>query len=130
MSLGLYLHLPFCRVHCTYCPFAISTNLALEDSYTDALVREIEAAAPALLETVYFGGGTPSRLSAANLDRIFLAIRQKFTIAGDAEVSVEANPEDVNPEAVAHWRALGVHRVSIGVQSFHDDELRVIGRVH
>jgi oxygen-independent coproporphyrinogen III oxidase len=130
MSLGLYLHLPFCRVHCTYCPFAISTNLSLEDSYTDALVREIESAEPAVLETIYFGGGTPSRLSPANLDRLFVAIRRRFAIANDAEISIEANPEDVDAEAVARWQALGVNRVSIGVQSFHDDELRVIGRVH
>ncbi|MEA2490926.1 MAG: oxygen-independent coproporphyrinogen oxidase, partial [Acidobacteriota bacterium] len=130
MSLGLYLHLPFCRVHCTYCPFAISTDLSQQDGYTTAMLREIEAAAPAVVETVYLGGGTPSRTSLENLSRIFASIHDRFTLAADAEVSMEANPEDVTPEALEAWRALGVNRLSIGVQSFHDGELAAISRVH
>jgi len=130
MTLGLYLHLPFCRVHCTYCPFAISTDLAQQDAYTAALVREIEAVADGReVESIYLGGGTPSRTSLANLSRIFAALRG-YAIAADAEISMEANPEDVTPEAVAAWRALGVNRLSIGVQSFHDAELTAIGRIH
>lgn len=130
MSLGIYLHLPFCRVHCTYCPFAISTDLSEQDRYTDALVREIESAEEARVDSVYLGGGTPSRTSLANVTRIFDALRRRFAIADDAEVSMEANPEDVTPETLAAWRRLGVNRVSIGVQSFDDDELAAIGRVH
>lgn len=128
--LGVYLHLPFCTTHCTYCPFAISTDLALQDEYTTALVREIEAAAPEPVDTIYLGGGTPSRMSLTNLMHIFEAIRTRFEIAPDAEISMEANPEDVTPAAVEGWRALGVNRLSIGVQSFHDGELSAIGRVH
>jgi oxygen-independent coproporphyrinogen-3 oxidase len=130
MTLGLYVHLPFCTTHCTYCPFAISTDLALQDSYVDAMLREIAAAAPGELESVYFGGGTPSRTSIANLSRVFAAIRERFSFASDVEISMEANPEDVSGDSVAAWRTLGVNRLSIGVQSFRDDELAAIGRVH
>jgi putative oxygen-independent coproporphyrinogen III oxidase len=136
--LGLYLHLPFCAVHCTYCPFAISTDLSQQDAYTDALVREIRAATPpgalapgaALVDTVYFGGGTPSRTSLENLRRVFAAIRERFTIAPGAEITLEGNPEDVDAETLAAWQTLGVNRVSVGVQSFHDGELAAIGRAH
>ena len=100
MSLGLYLHLPFCAVHCTYCPFAISTDLAQQDAYTAALVRELESRAGSL-DTIYLGGGTPSRTSLANLTRVFTAIRDRFEVAPDAEISMEANPEDVSEESVA-----------------------------
>lgn len=127
---GLYLHLPFCRVHCTYCPFAISTDAGLQDRYTDALLREIAGAPESAVESVYFGGGTPSRTSLPNLERILGAIRQKFEITPDAEVSLEANPEDLTAESLAAWRAMGINRISVGVQSFHDGELAVIGRVH
>lgn len=130
MSIGIYLHLPFCRVHCTYCPFAISTDLSEQDRYTDALVREITAAGAARADSVYLGGGTPSRTSLPNLTRLFDALRQRFDIASDAEISIEANPEDVTADALAAWRTLGVNRVSIGVQSFHDGELAAIGRIH
>jgi oxygen-independent coproporphyrinogen-3 oxidase len=135
VSLGLYFHLPFCAVHCTYCPFAISTDLGLQDGYFDALVREVGAQgagrrAQERVDTIYLGGGTPSRTSLQNLTRLFGAIREAFDVDPDAEISMEANPEDVGAESVAAWRALGVNRISIGVQSFHDDELRVIGRIH
>lgn len=128
--LGLYLHLPFCRVHCTYCPFAISTDAGLQDRYTDALLREIAAAEPASVDSIYFGGGTPSRTSVDNLRRIAEAVAGRFSITADAEVSLEANPEDVTQEALGAWRDLGVTRVSVGVQSFHDGELAAIGRIH
>ncbi|HVG25892.1 MAG TPA: radical SAM family heme chaperone HemW [Thermoanaerobaculia bacterium] len=149
MSLGAYVHLPFCHTHCTYCPFAISTDLALQDAYTAALLREIEnvtrasarglgnvarASARGLgglksaphFDTLYFGGGTPSRTAIDNLRRIVAA----FAIEEGAEVTLEANPEDVTEEAVQAWRELGVNRISVGVQSFNDDELQAIGRVH
>lgn len=128
--LGLYVHLPFCAAHCTYCPFAISTDLALQDAYTEALVREIAAAEPGEADTLYFGGGTPSRTSTANLVRIFAALRARFRIAPGAEITLEANPEDVGAETVGAWRSLGVNRISVGVQSFHDAELRAIARIH
>jgi len=131
MPLGLYIHLPFCRVHCTYCPFAVSTDIRLQDQYTDALVAEIEARSDGEhVDSIFFGGGTPSRTSRENFGRVVKSIRDRFDIDDGAEFSVEANPEDVDADAVAFWRLLGVNRISIGVQSFHDDELRPLGRVH
>jgi oxygen-independent coproporphyrinogen III oxidase len=130
MTLGLYLHLPFCRVHCTYCPFAISTDLAWQEQYTAALLLEIAAAAPAPVDSIYLGGGTPSRSKLSSLTVIFDAIRERFTVSPDAEVSLEANPEDVSHEALAAWKEMGVNRLSIGVQSFANQELAAIGRVH
>lgn len=129
MSLGLYIHLPFCRTHCTYCAFAISTDTELQDEYTRALLLERGGHAAALesrIESIYFGGGTPSRMSIENLKRIV----EPLPIAEDVEFSMECNPEDIEPEALGAWRHLGVNRISIGVQSFHDDELVPLGRVH
>jgi oxygen-independent coproporphyrinogen-3 oxidase len=129
--LGIYVHLPFCTSHCTYCPFVISTDLSLQDAYTAALVEEIGAKGGGEeVDTIYFGGGTPSRTSLTNLELIAAAIRRRFVVSDDAEVSMEANPEDVNEESLAGWRALGVNRLSIGVQSFHDRELGPLARVH
>ena len=131
MSLGLYFHLPFCRVHCTYCAFAIVTDVTLQDAYTDALLREVDArAGEERVESIYFGGGTPSRTSLENLTRIVERVRARFDIAPNAEFSMEANPEDVTSESIAAWKAMGVNRISIGVQSFHDPELMPLGRIH
>jgi putative oxygen-independent coproporphyrinogen III oxidase len=136
MSLGLYVHLPFCRTHCTYCAFAISTDLDLQDEYADALVREITEASglgprASEVESVYFGGGTPSRMSVANLAKIVSAIRGPRPEArGLVEFSMESNPEDISSLSLEQWRALGVNRISIGVQSFRDEELVPLGRVH
>jgi putative oxygen-independent coproporphyrinogen III oxidase len=125
VSLGVYVHLPFCRVHCTYCPFAISTDIALQDAYVAALVREIGSRlGGAQVDSIYFGGGTPSRTSLENLRRVVEAVGRA------PEFSIEANPEDITAEALAAWRELGVNRVSIGVQSFDDAELLAIGRIH
>src|SRR6185369_16004043 len=124
MTLGIYVHLPFCRVHCAYCAFAVSTKLGLQDDYTAALVREIEERATGeTADTIFFGGGTPSRTSWENLARVVGALHEHFDIDEHAEFSLEANPEDVTPEAIDFWRGLGVNRLSIGVQSFHDAEL-------
>jgi oxygen-independent coproporphyrinogen-3 oxidase len=131
MPVGLYIHLPFCRVHCTYCPFAVSTDIRLQDQYTDALIAEIEARSTnERVDSIFFGGGTPSRTSREKFARVVEKLRKRFDIDDAAEFSIEANPEDVNADAVAFWRSLGVNRISIGVQSFHDFELLPLGRVH
>lgn len=130
MSVGIYIHLPFCRVHCSYCPFVVSTDVGQQDQYTEALLREIDARGGGVVDTIFFGGGTPSRTSIENLRRVVGRLRERFDVADDAEFSLEANPEDITPESVAAWRAMGVNRISIGVQSFHDAELRPLGRVH
>lgn len=129
--MSIYLHLPFCTQHCTYCPFAISTDLSQQDAYIDALLREIDARAGGEeVGSIYLGGGTPSRTDVGHLGRVFARLRERFKVREDAEISMEANPEDVTPEALGAWRGMGVNRVSIGVQSFHDDELRASSRVH
>jgi oxygen-independent coproporphyrinogen-3 oxidase len=131
MPIGLYIHLPFCRVHCTYCPFAVSTDIRLQDQYTDALIAEIDARSSGEpVDSVFFGGGTPSRTSHDNLGMVVSRLIDRFVFSKQVEFSMEANPEDVTEDAVADWRSLGVNRLSIGVQSFHDDELRPLGRVH
>ncbi len=133
---GLYVHLPFCRVHCAYCPFVVSTDLRLQDVYIQALLREIDRRSAALessgrdVETIYFGGGTPSRTAPDHLARVAAAIRSSFHIQAGAEFTLEANPEDVTAESIAVWRSIGVNRLSVGVQSFHDAELEAIGRIH
>jgi putative oxygen-independent coproporphyrinogen III oxidase len=131
MSYALYVHLPFCRVHCLYCPFVISTDIAQQDRYVDALVAEVDAKGRRQrVESVYFGGGTPSRTSLENLRRLVDAIRERFDVAHDAEFSMEANPEDITASSIQEWRATGVNRLSIGVQSFDDRELAPLHRVH
>ena len=128
---GIYVHFPFCRVHCAYCAFAVSTNDAMQSRYFGALHREIDARATGEpVDTIYFGGGTPSRTAPGDLAGVADRIRERFDVLPDVEFSMEANPEDVSAEAIEQWKAIGVNRLSIGVQSFHDDELRPLGRVH
>lgn len=128
---GIYVHLPFCRVHCTYCAFAISTDVTLQDRYVDALIEEIASRAGGEeVDTLYFGGGTPSRLLLENLQRLTVALRERYRVTPDAEFSIESNPEDVDVQSLGAWREMGVNRVSIGVQSFDNRELEPLGRLH
>lgn len=129
---GLYVHLPFCRVRCTYCAFAISTDQRLESRYMEALARELRlrAADGRRFGTVYLGGGTPSRLSEQGVERLARSLAE-LDISTAAERTLEANPEDVDPRRLHWWTAeLGINRISLGVQSFHDEELRPLGRQH
>ncbi len=130
-TLGVYVHLPFCRRRCSYCPFAISVDLRLEQRYFDCLVREIDAATrdDRRIDTVYFGGGTPSLSRFENLERVSRAL-VRFGLDSVREWTLEANPEDFDRESTDRWRTLGVTRVSVGVQSLHDAELRPLGRLH
>lgn len=130
-SLGLYVHLPFCRRRCSYCPFAISVDLRLESRYFDCLVREIESvpSGPGSIDTAYFGGGTPSLSALENLRRVRDAL-SRFGLDSVREWTLEANPEDFSDDSTAQWAALGVTRLSVGVQSLHEAELRPLGRLH
>ena len=128
---GVYVHLPFCRVRCSYCAFAVSTDLRLEDAYGEALLREIGSRAHGgAADTLFWGGGTPSRSAAEWLARFDGAIRGRFSLRADAEITLEANPEDVDEGSIGTWKDLGVNRLSIGVQSLRDAELRPLGRIH
>lgn len=134
IACGLYLHLPFCLSRCGYCSFVVSTDLSSATRYGEALAREIALAAPdshgESFDSVYFGGGTPSLTPSSELARLLDALRAGFRIAPSAEVTLEANPEDVSEESVRRWVATGVTRVSVGVQSFEDRELSAVGRRH
>ncbi len=133
---GLYLHVPFCSAVCPYCDFSVMRLVAqARDRFVDRLVAELPLAAahwsdPLPFDTVYFGGGTPSLLPAADLARVLDACRERLPIAAEARIYLEANPEDVTHEACAAWRDLGVRTLSLGAQSFSDEELRFLGRRH
>jgi oxygen-independent coproporphyrinogen-3 oxidase len=130
--LGLYLHIPFCQALCSYCNF----NRGLYDGelkrrYVDALVREIDQGGdgrPA--DTVFFGGGTPSLLDPAEVAALIAACRRAYALTPDAEITLETNPETVTSQKMEGFRSAGVNRISFGVQSFDDEELRRLERVH
>jgi oxygen-independent coproporphyrinogen-3 oxidase len=133
-TLGLYLHVPFCRTRCRYCDFyKVGENRGRMDRWRSALLAEIEgwaSLAGRRVETVFFGGGTPSLLEPEEVGRILDRLALRFDLAADAEVTAEANPSDLDPSRLAGLRAAGVNRLSIGVQSFVDRELALLGRRH
>jgi oxygen-independent coproporphyrinogen-3 oxidase len=130
--LGLYLHIPFCSAICNYCNFNRGLFQAgLKDRYVDALEREILAAgAGEPADSIFFGGGTPSLLDPPEIERLIRACRSAFAVAPDTEITLETNPETSSAARMERFRDAGVNRVSFGVQSFRDDELRRLGRVH
>ncbi len=131
---SLYLHIPFCEKKCVYCDFYSIENLSPMEDFLRALHHEIDLYAgygkKATFETIFFGGGTPSLLSPLQLDSILAHIHKVFLIESGAEVTVETNPGTVTKEKLAAFRSLGVNRLSIGVQSFHEDELKFLSRIH
>jgi oxygen-independent coproporphyrinogen-3 oxidase len=133
-SASLYVHIPFCERKCIYCDFYSIETLAPMEQFLSALVREIDSyagfAAGVTFQTLFFGGGTPSLLSPAQLRTVIDAVHSAFDIRPDAEVTVETNPGTVDPGKLAAFREAGVNRLSIGVQSFDDAELRFLGRIH
>jgi oxygen-independent coproporphyrinogen-3 oxidase len=141
--LGLYIHIPFCSAICNYCNFNRGLfDAELKARYVEALILEIEragalAALPGASEektstadTIYFGGGTPSLLEPAEIARIIAACRAAFDVTADAEITLEANPESVDEGRLAAFRAAGANRLSFGVQSFREPELRRLSRLH
>src|SRR4051794_30230676 len=133
---GLYLHTPFCSAICPYCDFAVLTGgPERRRRFADHLISEISFWSPDRshfegIDTIYFGGGTPSALTPEDIGRILAAARQNLSIRDGAWVSFEANPEDVNAESVRSWRDLGVRFLSLGIQSFDADALKFLGRRH
>ncbi|NJK60604.1 MAG: radical SAM protein [Oscillatoriales cyanobacterium SM2_1_8] len=129
---ALYVHIPFCRQRCFYCDFAIAGDSApVKERYVVALKQELAVWAQrgkSPLQTVFFGGGTPSLLSPAQLEDILAAIAEGFGIAAGAEVSLEANPGTLTAATARAWRGMGFNRVSLGVQAFQDELLAVCGR--
>ena len=150
---GLYIHIPFCKSKCGYCGFYSLPSLKLKERFLEALKREIierrkylsagdcgssPAMRPALndnprtltIHTIYFGGGTPSLLSVNEIGDILHLIKNTYTVANNAEVTLEANPDTLSPEYLEGLRNLGVNRLSIGIQSFFDDDLKYLSRRH
>jgi len=149
---GIYIHIPFCRSRCSYCDFATGAYEGqLAEHYVSALLKEISTfkllPAPGTLEvamgdsrdgdeaahdvdTIYFGGGTPSLLTTAQVERILRAVHERFRVAPEAEVTLEMNPGTVTPGIAEGFRACGINRASFGLQTFDDEQLRRLGRTH
>jgi oxygen-independent coproporphyrinogen III oxidase len=131
---GLYIHIPFCKQACHYCDFHFSTNQEGRKQLCEAIARELSLQIKYLegekLETIYFGGGTPSLLSPDELEIIFTAIYKNHPVAIDAEITLEANPDDLSKEKLRELKLAGINRLSIGVQSFQDDVLKFFNRAH
>jgi len=130
---GLYIHIPFCKQACHYCDFHFSTNLQLMEMIVDSICVELKLRKDYLkgeaVETIYFGGGTPSLVPAEYLEKILDQISQLFP-GRKQEVTLEANPDDLNPQALATWKSLGIDRLSLGIQSFQDQILKAYNRAH
>jgi oxygen-independent coproporphyrinogen-3 oxidase len=135
MFAGVYLHIPFCRSRCSYCDFAVSIYQSdLADKYVDALCEEVQSSklkvqSPAI-DTIYFGGGTPSLLTPKQVEKILRVVFNRFPVQSNAEITMEMNPGTLTPEKACDFRSLGVNRASYGAQTFDDNELKRLGRRH
>lgn len=131
---GVYLHIPFCKQACHYCNFFFSTSTRLKNDFLAALLKEIglrkDYPGNEIIETIYFGGGTPSLLSQSEVESIMVTLRENFQIAPDAEVTFETNPDDIIVESLEVWKNIGINRLSIGVQSFFEEDLQWMNRAH
>ncbi len=131
---GIYIHIPFCKQRCNYCAFYSTTLYNIRERYVDALCKEIamrkEYAANAPIETIYFGGGTPSTLTMEQLKKVCDAIYSTQSVSPIAEVTIECNPDDLTPEFLAQLKKFPFNRISMGVQSFNDTQLKRLGRRH
>ncbi len=131
---GLYIHIPFCKQACHYCDFHFSTNRQLTSSLVDAFARELvlqkHYLKDEILQTIYLGGGTPSLLSLGELQTIFQTINALYTVSSQAEITLEANPDDLTPTRLGEFKLAGINRLSIGIQSFDNDVLKFLNRAH
>ena len=131
---GIYIHVPFCKTRCTYCDFFTKTDLTLKTPYVESIGREIELRSDYLegeiIDTIYFGGGTPSQLSVEELRFILKAISENFVINENPEITLEANPDDLDEVNIRSLLSIGINRLSIGIQSFDDKHLQFLNRRH
>lgn len=131
---GIYIHIPFCKQACNYCNFYFSTSLNFKDQLVTAIVKEIELQKDYLGEqaitSIYFGGGTPSILDSSEIQQILLKLEETFALNSDAEITLEANPDDLNKKKLRALYDLGINRLSIGTQSFLQEDLLFMNRVH
>ena len=131
---GIYLHIPFCKQACHYCDFHFSTNQQFKADMVAAIREEINLRQDYLgaeaIKTIYFGGGTPSLLSSEEIKALLDLIHVRFAVERNVEITLEANPDDLNSEKLASLRAAGINRLSIGIQSFHNKQLKLLNRAH
>jgi oxygen-independent coproporphyrinogen-3 oxidase len=128
---GIYIHVPFCVKKCCYCDFYSITDLSLRRDFIDALIREIEMAPdPGPADSLYIGGGTPSVLDPAEIERVVAAVLERFSFNPDSEITLEVNPGTVDQEKLPGFKAAGINRLNIGVQSFNKEALAFLGRIH
>lgn len=131
---GIYFHIPYCRQACHYCNFHFSTTLKSKEKLLVALEKEIELRKsflpPNPIETIYFGGGTPSILSRKELQSILQKTHENFQVNKNAEITIEVNPDDLNPDLLKHYHEIGINRLSIGIQSFDNQQLTWMNRSH
>ena len=131
---GIYIHIPFCKRRCIYCDFFSTTQSEKKSEYVHALIRELEIRKDYLdneeIETIYLGGGTPSQLSQEELEEIFAHIYKVYKVTPDAEITLEANPDDLTPEYVSMLRTLPFNRISMGIQTFQEETLKLLHRRH
>ena len=130
---GIYIHIPFCKQSCYYCNFHFSTSTKNKDEVLDAIENEIKQKGQATNEaisTIYFGGGTPSILDVNEINSIIKRIYKEFNVESEAEITIEANPDDLNKEKIINLSLTEINRLSIGVQSFIDKELKIMNRAH
>ena len=131
---GIYIHIPFCKQACHYCNFHFSTSLRYKNEVITALLKEMKLQRDYFVnervETVYIGGGTPSLCSADEISRILENVFSNYDVVPGAEITIEANPDDITEENLGAWKNTGINRLSIGIQSFYNDELQWMNRAH
>ena len=130
---GIYIHIPFCKQKCSYCNYHFSTNLNAKSEIIDAICKELSMRKGEIIEnieTIYFGGGTPSLLENNELEQIFDTIYKNFSIAENPEITLEANPDDLSFNKIQQLKTLPINRFSIGVQSFYEEDLKLMNRAH
>ncbi len=132
---GIYIHIPFCRQACTYCNFHFSTSTSLKADLISCIIKEISISqgfidSAEIIDTIYFGGGTPSLLHLDEIRGILEMLNKQFHISPNAEITLEANPDDIAPVVLKEWVTIGINRLSLGVQSFNEEELKYMNRAH
>ncbi len=130
---GIYIHIPFCKQACHYCDFHFSTSDKYKSRMVQALIKELDLRKdeqPGVVETIYFGGGTPSVLTVEQLDKIITAVYDKYAVIASPEITLEANPDDLKPEKIQSLASSPINRLSIGVQSFYERDLKLMNRAH
>jgi oxygen-independent coproporphyrinogen III oxidase len=132
--MGIYIHIPFCKQACNYCDFHFSTSMKKKDEMVLALAKEIEMrkseSENEVVETIYFGGGTPSRLQISDIRLLIDLVYENYKVSQNLEITIEANPDDLSEEYIIELSKIGVNRLSIGIQSFFEDDLKMMNRAH